>query len=61
MSKNSSISESINESISLDFVYDTNFFTQELETFSCLSFISDGRKILPPIKVKTLPHFKEKF
>lgn len=58
LSKNSSISESINESINLDFVYDTNFFTQNLETFSCLSFISNGNNILPPQKIKTIPYFR---
>ena len=60
LSKNSSISESHSDSISFDFVYDTNFFTQELETFSCLSFLSDGRKILPPTKIKTIPYFLKK-
>ena len=59
LSKNSSISESINESVNMDFIYDTNYFTQNLETFSCLSFISDGSKILPPEKIKTMPYFKE--
>lgn len=59
LSKNSSISESINESTSLDFIYDTNFFTQKLETFSCLAFLSDGNKILPPGKIKTIPYFKK--
>ena len=58
LSKNSSISESINESVNMDFKYDTNFFTQKLETFSCLSFISDGNKILPPEKIKTIPYFR---
>ena len=57
LSKNSNISESINESTSLDFVFDTNFFTQNLETFTCLSFISNGTKILPPEKIKTIPYF----
>ena len=57
MSKNSSISESINESINFDFIYDTNFFTQKLSTFSCLAFLSDGNKILPPTKLKMLPYF----
>ena len=60
LSKNSNISESINESINLDFIYDTNYFTQNLETFSCLAFLSDGNKILPPEKLKMLPFFKEK-
>lgn len=58
-SKNSSVSESITTHINTDFVYDTNFFTRELETFSCLSFISDGNKILPPQKIKMQPYFLE--
>ena len=57
LSKNSNISESINETVNFDFKYDTNFFTQNLETFSCLAFISDGNKILPPEKIKTIPYF----
>jgi len=60
LSKNSSISESLSDSISFDFVYDTNFFTQSLETFSCLCFLSDGRKIIPPTKIKTIPYFFKK-
>ncbi len=56
-SKNSSISESINTYVNTDFIYDTNFFTRELETFSCLSFISNGERILPPEKVKMKPYF----
>ena len=59
MSQNSNISESLNDSINFDFVYDSNFFTQNLETFSCLGFLSDGFKILPPQKIKMLPHFKK--
>lgn len=60
MSKNSNISESLNDSINFDFVYDYNFFTQELETFSCLGFLSNGIKILPPQKIKMLPYFLNK-
>ena len=60
MSQNSNISESVNDSINFDFVYDSNFFTQNLETFSCLGFLSDGFKILPPQKIKTIPYFLEK-
>lgn len=60
ISKNSNISESINDSINFDFVYDSNFFTQNLETFSCLGFLSDGYKILPPQKIKMSPHFLQK-
>lgn len=57
ISKNSSISESINDTINFDFIYDSNFFTQNLETFSCLGFLSDGFRILPPQKIKMFPYF----
>ena len=59
-SKNSNLSESVSTYINTDFVYDTNFFTRELETFSCLSFLSNGDKILPPEKLKMHPYFLEK-
>ena len=58
-SKNSSITESLNTYIQKDFVYDTNFFTQDLETFSSLVFLSDGFKILKPSKVRMFPYFKK--
>lgn len=58
-SKDSNLSESINESIQNDYIYDTNFFTQKLETFSCLSFLSDGYKILKPMTLKLIPYFKK--
>ena len=57
-SSNSNISESINISPHKDYVYDTNYFTQNLETFSCLSFLSDGTKIIPPTKIILKPYFK---
>lgn len=57
-STNSNISESINTYFQHDYIYDTNFFTQELHTFECLSFLSDGTKILNPTKLKMLPYFK---
>lgn len=60
-SKKSSVSESITTHVNTDFVYDTNFFTRELETFSCLSFLSNGRKILPPAKINMQPYFLEDF
>ena len=59
-SKDSNISESINKTSQLDFMYDTNFFTQKLETFSALCFLSDGFAVKPPIKLKMLPYFKRK-
>lgn len=58
-SSKSSVSESISTHINTDYIYDLNFFTQELETFSCLSFLSNGDKILPPTKLKMKPYFLE--
>ena len=57
-SLDSNLSESINSYSQFDFVYDTNFFTQKLETFSALSFISTGNSIVPPQKLKMIPYFK---
>ena len=57
-SKNSSITESVNSVIQHDFIYDTNFFTQNLETFSCLAFLSTGSSIIPPQKLELIPYFK---
>ena len=57
-SKASNITESYNTYTQNDFIFDTNFFTQNLEIFSCLSFLSDGEKILTPQKLKMLPYFK---
>jgi len=57
-SLDSNLSESINSYSQFDFIYDTNFFTQKLETFSSLTFISTGNSILPPQKLKMIPYFK---
>ena len=59
VNKDSSISESLNIYTQNDYVYDTNFFTLELETFNSLCFISDGNKILKPTKIKMYPYFLE--
>ena len=40
-----------------DFIFDTNFFTQNLETFSALVFLSDGNVIYKPKKIQMLPYF----
>lgn len=58
-SGDSSISESINTYMQTDYIYDTNFFTQNLENFSCLAFLSDGNKILNPEKLKLKPYFEK--
>ncbi len=57
-SENSNISETYSTFMQNDFIYDTNFFTQNLETFSCLTFLSDGNIILKPQKLKMHPYFK---
>lgn len=57
-SKNSSISETISTYVHSDFIYDTNFFTQNLENFTCLAFLSDGNKIISPQKINLFPYFK---
>ena len=59
-SKKSNVSESISTQVNFDFVYDTNFFTQKLETFSCLAFLSNGFKIMPPQKILMKPYFSKK-
>lgn len=60
INKDSTISESLNLYTQNDYIYDTNFFTQELETFNSLCFLSDGNKILKPKKVGMYPYFLNK-
>lgn len=57
-SRKSNLSETISTQVQTDYIYDINFFTQNLETFSCLSFLSNGNKILPPCKINLIPYFK---
>ena len=59
LSKDSNVSESYNAYFQTDFIFDTHFFTQELSTFSCLSFLSDGHKILSPQKLDLIPYFHD--
>ncbi len=58
ISSNSSISESINKYTQKDYIYDTSFFSQKLDTFNCLGFISDGNHIFHPQVIKAIPYFK---
>lgn len=58
-SRNSNISETFNSYLQNDFIYDTNFFTQKLETFTALTFLSDGNKIFHPEKINLFPYFKK--
>ena len=57
-SRKSNLSETISTHIQTDYIYDINFFTQNLQTFSCLSFLSNGNKILPSCKINLIPYFK---
>ena len=57
MSRDSNISESYNKYTQNDYIYDTKFFSQDLETFKCLSFVSDGLKILKPKKLQMIPYY----
>ncbi len=57
-SKNSNISETLSTVIQNDFIFDTNFFTRDLETFSALCFLSDGRRVFEPRKLRMIPYFK---
>ena len=59
-SKNSSISETYNKYMQNDFIFETNFFTQKLETFTALTFLSDGNKIIKSEKLDLFPYFKER-
>ena len=58
-SKDSNISESYNTYTQNEYIYDIRKFTQGLETFSALTFLSDGRKIIKPSKLKMYPYFLE--
>ena len=57
-SLDSNLSESINSYSQFDYIYDTNFFTQNLETFSCIAFLSTGSNIITPQKISMIPYFK---
>ena len=58
-SENSNISESVSTYTQNDYIYESNFFTQNLETFSALCFLSDGNRIYPPCKLQMIPYFKQ--
>ncbi len=57
-SEDSNISETFSTYLQNDYIFDTNYFTQNLETFYALTFLSDGNKINPPEKLKMLPYFE---
>ena len=39
-------------------VYDTKYFTQNLECFHAITFLSTGTKIIKPQELKMTPYFK---
>ena len=59
MSTNSNLSESYNKYTQNDYIYDTNFFTQNLESFQCIAFISNGLRILKPLKLQMIPYYEK--
>ena len=50
--------ETISTYVHSDFIYDTNFFTQSLQNFQALGFLSDGSQIISPEKIQLFPYFK---
>ena len=58
VSRDSNISESFNKYTQNDYIYDTNYFSQSLETFTCLAFLSNGLKIEKPEKLQMIPYYK---
>lgn len=58
-SENSNISETFSSYLQNDYIFETNYFTQNLETFSALTFLSDGNKIYPPQKLQMLSYFRK--
>ena len=59
-SKNYNLSESYNKYTQNDYIYDSNYFSQTLETFKSLAFISDGTKIFKPMQIQMIPYYNEK-
>ena len=60
ISTGSNVSESINKYSQTDYIYDSNYFTQKLQTFNCLAFITDGTKVQTPQEVTTIPYYLQK-
>ena len=57
-SLDSNLSESINSYTQFDFVYDTRYFTQNLECFHAIAFLSTGINIIKPQELQMIPYFK---
>lgn len=59
VSDKSSISESVNVNTVKEFVFEETLFTQHLDVFTGICFLSDGAKILDPSIVHLQPYFSE--
>ncbi|MEM1724164.1 MAG: type IV secretion system DNA-binding domain-containing protein [Thermoplasmata archaeon] len=55
----SSISESINISKIKEFTFDEKLFTQILEVFTGVCFLSDGSRVMEPTVIHLLPYFSD--
>jgi hypothetical protein len=59
VSDKSSISESVNVNTVKEFVFEETLFTQHLDVFTGICFLSDGAKIIDPSIVHLQPYFSE--
>ncbi len=57
VSDKSSISESVNVNTVKEFVFEETMFTQQLDVFTGICFLSDGAKIIDPSIVHLPPYF----
>ena len=56
----SNLSESVNSYSQFEYIFDYNYFTQNLETFTCVGFLLNDSKIIKPQKISMIPYFKQK-
>ena len=59
VSDKSSISESVNINIVSEFIFEEQIFTQKLDVFTGVCFLSDGAKIIEPSVVHLQPYFSD--
>jgi hypothetical protein len=59
VSDKSSISESVNVNTVKEFTFEETLFTQQLDVFTGIAFLSDGAKIIEPSVVHLQPYFSE--
>ena len=59
VSEKSSISETLNVNIVSEFIFEEQIFTQRLDVFTGVCFLSDGAKIVEPTVVHLTPYFSD--